>query len=121
MLKLPFKKLLIWQKSMQLTKEIYALTQDFPMSEKYGLTSQMCRAAVSVPSNIAEGSQRSGNKEFHHFISIAKGSLAELETQVLLADAIILLNPEKIQSLLLLIDELRKMMHAFQLSLITRH
>ena len=77
--------LLVWQEGMQLAKEVYSATVMFPKEEIYGLTSQMRRAAVSVPSNIAEGSARGGKKELHQFLMIARGSLMELETQVLLS------------------------------------
>ncbi|MEQ1593259.1 MAG: four helix bundle protein [Thiobacillaceae bacterium] len=75
----------VWQISILLVKEIYVLTSRFPADERYGLTSQMRRSAVSVPSNIAEGSARLGNKEFLHFLGIARGSLSELETQLVIA------------------------------------
>ncbi|MCF8345876.1 MAG: four helix bundle protein [Bacteroidales bacterium] len=81
----PFEKLEVWQQSMRLVKAIYDLTKDFPKDEIYGLTSQMRRAAVSIPSNIAEGSARAGRKEYAYFINIAKGSLAELDTQLKIA------------------------------------
>ncbi len=77
--------LMVWQESMSLVKDIYRATENFPREEIYALTSQMRRAAVSVPSNIAEGAARTSNKEFLHFLSIARGSLSELETQILLA------------------------------------
>jgi four helix bundle protein len=85
MLNLPYQKLLVWQKAMEIAQDIYVLTDALPRKEQYALISQMQRAAVPIPSNIAEGSQRSTNKEFYHFISIAKGSLAELETQCMLS------------------------------------
>ena len=75
----------VWQLGMTLVKDVYALTQKFADSEKFGLCSQMRRAAVSIPSNIAEGAARSGNKEFLRFLFIARGSLSELETQVMIA------------------------------------
>jgi four helix bundle protein len=77
-----FRQLNIWKYAMQLAKSVYVLTKEFPGAEKYGLISQINRACISVPSNIAEGSSRSSNKEFKHFRSIALGSLFELETQV---------------------------------------
>lgn len=77
--------LIVWQEAMALVKEIYKVTADFPKDEIYALTSQMRRAAVSVPSNIAEGAARTGDKEFLQFLSIARGSLSELETQILIA------------------------------------
>jgi four helix bundle protein len=79
------KDLDLWKKSMDLVETIYKLTQVFPDSEKFGLTSQMRRAAVSIPSNIAEGAARKGDKELIHFLHIALGSLSELETQYLIA------------------------------------
>jgi four helix bundle protein len=80
-----FKDLIVWQKSFQLVKEIYALTRNFPKDEIYGLTQQMRRSAVSIPSNISEGYGRQFSKEYKQFLSIAYGSLCELETQYLLA------------------------------------
>jgi four helix bundle protein len=77
--------LLVWQEAMALVKQVYCASNNFPPHEMYALTSQMRRAAVSIPSNIAEGAGRTGGKEFLHFLSISRGSLCELETQVLLA------------------------------------
>ncbi len=79
------KDLDVWKQSMTLAEDIYALTKGFPSDEKYGLSSQMKRAAVSVPSNIAEGAGRKGDKEFIQFLYISMGSLSELETQLLLS------------------------------------
>jgi four helix bundle protein len=79
------KDLDVWKKSMDLVETIYKLTQTFPDAEKFGLTSQMRRSAVSIPSNIAEGAARKGDKELIHFLHIALGSLSELETQYLIA------------------------------------
>jgi len=72
----------VWQVSIQLVKEIYVVTTAFPNEETYGLVSQMRRAAISIPSNIAEGAARGGTKEFIHFLGVARGSLSELETQL---------------------------------------
>ncbi len=80
-----FKDLIAWQKSVDLVEEIYRLTEAFPARENYGLTNQLRRAAVSVASNIAEGQARYSKKDFRHFLRAAKGSLAEIETQVLIA------------------------------------
>ena len=77
-----YKELIVWQKSMNLVVEIYKLTEFFPKSEIYGLTSQMRRCAVSIPSNIAEGRRRGSKKDYRHFLIIAYGSGAELETQI---------------------------------------
>ncbi len=80
-----YKDLIAWQKAMQLVKRVYSASDSFPKRELLGLTSQLRRAAVSVPSNIAEGQARFSHKEFVHFLRSARGSLAELETQVLIA------------------------------------
>jgi len=77
--------LLVWQKSMVLAKQIYEVTRTFPREEKFGLVSQMRRAAVSIPSNIAEGQARKSTAEFVQFISMAEGSVAELDTQLQLS------------------------------------
>ena len=80
-----YQQLIVWQKAMLLVSEIYQLTQGFPENEKFGLTSQLRRAAVSVPSNIAEGSGRGSDKDFCRFLYQARGSLTEIETQLLIA------------------------------------
>jgi four helix bundle protein len=77
--------MIVWQRAMQLVTSVYRLTKTFPPDERYGLALQMRRAAVSVPSNIAEGQARQGPKGFTHFLSIARGSLQELETQLQLS------------------------------------
>jgi four helix bundle protein len=79
------KDLEVWKKAMDLAAQVYSLTARFPKEELYGLTSQIRRSAVSIPSNIAEGAARHSRKEFIHFLHIASGSVAELETQLLLA------------------------------------
>ena len=80
-----YRDLEVWQKSMKLAKRIYEITQGFPTEERFGLTNQLRRASVSVPSNLAEGHARFGAGEFARFISISMGSVAEIETQVLLS------------------------------------
>jgi four helix bundle protein len=80
-----YQDLIVWQKSMFLAKEIYGITKSFPDEEKFGLASQTQRAAVSIPSNIAEGWGRGYSQNFVQFLNIASGSLAELETQIILA------------------------------------
>lgn len=77
-----YKDLIVWQKSLELVVAVYELTDQFPKSEMYGLTSQMRRAAVSIPSNIAEGRRRGSRRDFRHFLLIAFGSGSELETQI---------------------------------------
>jgi len=83
-----FKDLIVWQRSMDLTREIYLVTEKLPQKEVFGLQSQMRRCAVSIPSNIAEGKKRKTRKDFLQFLHIADGSAAELETQLLLAESI---------------------------------
>ena len=83
-----YKELMVWQKSMDLVCAVYTCTKSFPKEELYGLTSQIRRASVSIPSNIAEGASRAGSKEFMQFLHIARGSASELETQLLLAERI---------------------------------
>ena len=80
-----YQKLKAWQMAMELVEEVYTGTRGFPKEESFGLTSQMRRAAVSIPSNIAEGASRAGSKEFLQFLHVARGSASELETQMLLA------------------------------------
>jgi four helix bundle protein len=80
-----YRDLVVWQKSMQLVTDIYRITKAFPKEEIYGLTSQIRRAAVSIPSNIAEGQGRRTSSEFHQFLGHARGSIMELETQILIA------------------------------------
>ncbi|OGG40829.1 hypothetical protein A2118_01520 [Candidatus Kaiserbacteria bacterium GWA2_50_9] len=80
-----FRDLVVWQKAIELAKRTYILTQQFPPEERFGLASQMQRAAVSIPSNIAEGKLRGSSKEFTHFLRIAFGSGGELETQIEIA------------------------------------
>jgi four helix bundle protein len=79
-----FKHLIVWQRAIELVKEVYRITDGLPKSEMYGLVSQMRRSAVSIPSNIAEGKKRKTKNDFLHFLRIADGSAAELETQVII-------------------------------------
>lgn len=83
-----FKNLIVWQKAMELTKLVYAVARQFPVEEKYALADQLRRAASSVPSNIAEGNGRAGNKDYAHFLAIARGSLYEAITQLELAQSL---------------------------------
>ncbi len=91
-----YKELIVWQKSIQLVTDIYKLTKTFPKEEIYGLASQMQRAVVSIPSNIAEGNDRNSSKEFSQFLRIARGSLAELETQIIISEKLEYTNKEQI-------------------------
>ncbi|MGA8734247.1 MAG: four helix bundle protein [Terriglobales bacterium] len=94
-----FRDLRVWQEAMKLTSEIYRGTVGFPRHELYGLSSQMRRAAVSVPSNIAEGKGHHSDKEFSHFLYHARGSLLELQTQLLIAEELQYLSREDGQRL----------------------
>ena len=120
-----YKELLVWQKGMSLAKGVYGLTARFPADERFGLVSQMRRAAVSVPSNIAEGQARHGTREFLQFLSHASGSLAELETQLLLSVDMKYCSENDVESVAGLISELQKMIAALRRtldsSLATRH
>ena len=82
------KDLIVWQQSMNIAVDVYSITRDFPKSEEFGLVSQMRRAVVSIPSNIAEGYGRGSRKELQHFLEISVGSASELETQVLISKRI---------------------------------
>ena len=101
-----YKKLEIWQKALSLCMKIYDATDRFPDSEKFGLSSQMQRAAVSIPSNIAEGSGRRSTRDFHYFLGIAKGSLNELQTQMYIATGRKYIREEEARELNMEIDEL---------------
>ncbi|MBI3019951.1 MAG: four helix bundle protein [Parcubacteria group bacterium] len=108
-----YKDLIVWQKSMELVVLIYGLTDSFPESERYGLTSQLRRCAISIPSNIAEGSKRGTKKDFHHFLLMSFGSGAELETQLEIAKRLSYIkNTKKHEETLLLLDEVMRMLSA---------
>ena len=113
-----YKELEIWKASLKICTPIYKLTKTFPDDEKFGLISQIRRAAVSVPSNIAEGSSRSSNKEFSHFLSIALGSLFELETQLQLSIDLNFLKQISVEKLMLDIIQLQKKISTFKKTLI---
>ena len=104
-----FKDLEIWQKGINLVKEIYRITEDFPNKEIYALTSQIRRASISIPSNIAEGFKRLGPKEFRHFLNIALGSLAELETQLIIASELNYISTQIKDNILEKTDHLTRM------------
>ena len=101
----------VWQIGIKLVKLIYQLTDSFPDKEKYRLTDQMCRALVSIPSNIAEGGARKSTKEFMRFISISIGSLAELRTQIVIARELGYINKEAISEISALVVVLGKKVH----------
>ncbi len=108
-----FKKLKIWQKGMEIAKQVYELVAEFPSEEKYGLRLQMTKAAVSIPSNIAEGSAKRSVKEYVKYLKISLGSAYELETQTLIADVMDFGKKQLRESLLNNIDEEQKMLQSF--------
>jgi four helix bundle protein len=112
-----YRDLLVWQKALNLVTKIYQNTQKFPKEEIYGLTSQIRRAAVSIPSNIAEGKGRNSKGEFSQFLGHARGSLYELETQVLIAQNLNYLNENEANELLKLSGELGRMLNGLKTSL----
>jgi len=103
---------------MDLVEGVYRVTRSFPKEELYALTNQIGRAAVSIPSNIAEGQGRGGNKEFHQFLRVSYGSLREVETQLLIAERMQYLNAEQVNSLLDLAGEVGRLMQGLMKSLV---
>jgi len=115
-----YKDLVVWQKGIALAKIIYGLTQNFPSTEKFGLVAQMRRAAVSVPSNLAEGQARHTTGEFVQFISHAEGSVAELDTQLILSSELRFCDHPSMASAFELIEELRRMLNVIRRKLVAR-
>ena len=105
-----YRDLLVWQKAMAWVESVYALSREWPSEERFGLTSQIRRAAVSVPSNIAEGCARRATGDFIRFLSIARGSLAEAETQLILAERLSYLAASDARLLLDSADEISRML-----------
>ena len=112
-----FKDLEIWKRSRVFCSTIYQVTSNFPESEKFGLTNQLRRAAVSIPSNIAEGSSRKSNKDFARFLQITLGSAFEIETQLLIAFDLKFISDEDLESLLNELNSIIKMTSKFNTSL----
>ncbi|HET7587408.1 MAG TPA: four helix bundle protein [Gammaproteobacteria bacterium] len=112
-----YRDLEAWQRAMALVRGVYKLTASFPVNERYGLTSQLQRAAVSVPSNIAEGHARDSTRDYLRFVSIALGSLAEVETQLLLAEQLALAERAATTDLLTLSERISMMLRKLQVSL----
>lgn len=112
-----FKELVIWKKSRFFCTEIYSITATFPNDEKFGITNQLRRASVSIPSNIAEGSSRNSNKDFSRFLEIAIGSAYEIETQLLIASDLGFINHDKLDSLIIQLDEIIRMISKFRSTL----
>ena len=116
-----YRELIVWQKSMDLAVRIYSLTRQFPVDERYGITSQMRRAACSIPANIAEGQARRTTGEFLQSLGVARGSLAELETFLTLSERLALMRSETCENLSNDCAEISKMLNALMASLSTRH
>ena len=108
-----YQDLIVWQKSMELVKSVYELVQLLPREETFALSNQMRRAAISIPSNIAEGYARASDKELNRFLHISRGSIAELETQILLAAKLNYVSGKKIEHLLNMCNEVGRQLNAF--------
>jgi four helix bundle protein len=104
-----FKELKVWQFSRELVKEVYELTSTFPASEKYGLTSQIRRCVVSIPTNIAEGAGRNTDKDFAHFLNISLGSAYELDTLLILSFDVKLISEDQLNNTQARLEEIQKM------------
>jgi four helix bundle protein len=113
-----YQDLTVWQRSMDLAVLVYQLTKKLPSDERFGIVDQLHRAVVSIPSNIAEGQGRGTKREFAHFLSIAMGSLAEVETQLLLCCRIGYLNEMLLQDAFALIEEIQKMITGLRRSIV---
>lgn len=109
-----FRELKVWKKARSLVREIYLATQIFPKEEVYGLTNQIRRCAVSIPSNIAEGCGRNSDNQLSHFLDIAHGSSCELETQLILANDLAYIAESKLIELIAKVHEIQKMTLAFK-------
>jgi four helix bundle protein len=112
-----YRDLIVWQKSVSLSKKVYLLTQTFPKTEIYGLTSQMRRASVSIACNIAEGQARNSTGEFKQFLGISRGSLAELETLIILAKELNLLGDDEFANLTAACEEVSKLLNGLMKAL----
>jgi four helix bundle protein len=115
-----YRDLLVWQKGIALVKQVYQMTGQFPAHERFGLTSQMQRAAVSIPSNIAEGQARQTTREFVQFLSYAEGSAAELDTQVVIAGELGYCDPVEAEAMATHIQEVRRMLYGLRRKLTSR-
>ncbi|MCL2040489.1 MAG: four helix bundle protein [Bacteroidales bacterium] len=112
-----FKELIVWQKSRNLVKDVYKLTQKFPAEERFGLTQQIRRASVSIPSNIAEGSGRGTNNDFLHFIDMANGSAFEVETQLYLALDLEYISQSDFEEIMKKLFDIERLIYNFKKSL----
>jgi four helix bundle protein len=114
------RDLRVWQLGRILAGQVYALTRTFPESERFGLALQLRRAAISVPSNIAEGFARGSTRDYARFLTISLGSVGEIETQLLIADDLSLANPAEIQSVLRTNTNVGRMLSRLRRALVTR-
>ena len=112
-----YQNLIVWQKSMELTAEVYRLVKLLPKEETFSISDQMRRAAVSIPSNIAEGKNRNSSKEFKQFLSIARGSTAELETQLLICNRINYFSVKETESAINMCKEIGRMLYGLMESI----
>jgi four helix bundle protein len=112
-----YRDLTVWQAAMTLAEKCYEATKSFPKDELFGMTAQIRRASASIPANIAEGRGRQGTTEFLRFLSMARGSLTELETHLLLSHRVSLLQKSRLDDLLALSDEISRMLTALRRSL----
>jgi four helix bundle protein len=115
-----YRELKVWQNGMRICSQVYEVTKEFPKAEQFGITSQMQRAAVSIPANIAEGHGRGSTKDYLRYLSIARGSLAELETLLTLAYQFRYLDSPRNQLLMSACDEQSRMLRGLQRSLRTK-
>ena len=113
----PHRKLDVWKKSMEFVKDVYQTSESFPKSEIYGLISQMRRAAVSIPSNLAEGAARKGTREFKQFLNIAHGSISELDTQIELSSMLSYIDTKIYDNLMEKLNTISKMLFGLSRSL----
>lgn len=113
-----FKELKVWQEAMGLAKEVYSTTKNFPSEEKFGLTSQINRCSVSIPSNIAEGAGRGTDRDFNQFLNIALGSAFELETQLLLSSEFNYITKEQTQLLTERVCKVQRMINGLKKSVL---
>jgi four helix bundle protein len=112
-----YQDLRVWKEAVDFVNEVYLITAKFPSTEIYGLTNQIRRAAVSIPSNIAEGQGRNSPKEFRQFLGIALGSIGEVETQLIISEKIEYLSQNELIPLLTRLDDFRKMLKSLSKSL----
>lgn len=108
-----FKQLIIWQKGIEIVKKVYDLTKHFPTQEKFGIITQMTRAAVSISANIAEGSSRNSDKDYARFLQLALGSAFELQTYLVIVHEMKWVSAAEIQHVEIILEEEIKMVHSF--------